>query len=299
MNKIYLPLKLWGLVGIIVLVCVAILSQNWRISEDDRAKSEILNTVRLTKKTRKYHIIALGNSLLAYGLPFDNIIKEKLRKKNLDVQINRLTLSGMDSEYFVSILPQILDAKPDLIVLQSEFFSVNFNYYNIDNFHQNIVKLRTLIQPRSIDGNYYVNREYPKTSKNNLISTCENIFFDKSEFERNAKQAYKNINIGVNEKLDSYLPFIDQAQRSGIEVIFLEIGRSAASNQFLGDQNQAAITDSLQKISSKTGAKVWRFPANLSLNYYCDLAHLNNHGQKIFTNWFIDRIKLKLQKNQH
>ena len=302
MSKIYLPLKLWGIVGIIVLISVLILSQDWKNVASDREKNYALNIDRLTKKNGKYHVVALGNSLLYNGLPFDSIIEEKLRQQKLKLRINRLTISGVESDYFVSIFPQIIKAKPDLIILQSEFFFMNSSDSHQRNFYENITWQIAKIKKASRtsdDYNHYINSDPIESIRNKDIKlSCGNTFLTQSEFNRHATQSYRNISININDRLKPYLSFITQAKRMGIKVVFMEMGRSQAANDFLGEKSKQTIEDALTKINVKTESEVWRFPANLPLNHYCDSAHLNDRGQKVFTNWFINQIKTKLNSNK-
>jgi hypothetical protein len=300
MSKIYLPLKLWTLVAVMVSMSAILLSHDWKVGESQEQKSEILNLSRLRQKTRKYHIVALGNSLLACGMPFDRVIEAKLERAEINTIVSRITISGMDSEYFISNFSKILDSKPNLLILQAELFMFDFNdrqqlqlgktfQKNIDNFREMITA--NLIGADA-NGNYGDNRS--DHNRSIFKVECKNKFIDRSKFNTNARKAYKNIQIGTNNHLSSYLPVIQQAQQLGIKVVLLEMGRSKAANDYFGKDTQTAINESLATIAARTNAQVWRFPANLPLDYYCDLAHLNYRGEQVFTEWFTEQLKTKL-----
>jgi hypothetical protein len=293
-NNTALPLKLWKLVFAIVISIVTLLFQEWGMDNDIKRISEILNLARLKQKPNKYHAIVIGNSVLRYGIPFDDVLGKELIERKIDMSINRFTVSGMNSGYFVNALPAMIQSDPNMIIIQSELFMLNFREESI--FHENIVGIYTSIRYKlngsEYDRNYNINRSEDDNKK--FQSDCINNFLDRSKFDANIKAAYKNTSIGIDRKLDPYRSFFQEARARGIKVVFLEIGRSKAANDYLGKNFQDRIDKSLHQLSSETGFKIWRFPANLPLEDYCDLAHLNDGGRKIFTEWFIQQLKTEL-----
>jgi hypothetical protein len=300
-NHIVLPLKLWKIIFSIVVLIVVLLLQEWDMKNNINRRNETLNLARLQQKNNKYHVVAIGTSLLRYGIPFDDILEKELIERKIDISMNRFTLSGANSGYFVNALPAMTRLNPNLIIIQSELFTLNFgeeyNFRkNIDNFYKNIDKFYTSISSKSNvlghDGDYNANRS--EDDNDTFRSNCINSFLDRSKFDAKTKAVYKNVSIGIDRKLDPYRSFFQQARARGIKVIFLEIGRSKAANDYLGKNFQDKMDKSLQNLSSETGLKIWRFPANLPLKDYCDLAHLNDGGRKIFTEWFIQQLKTEL-----
>jgi hypothetical protein len=294
-NTFSMPLKLWWLVFFLAAGCFFLLNQDWSNFESDSAKSEILNIARLRENRSRYHVVALGNSLLAHGMPFDLEVDEKLSRQKILININRIAISGMDSDYFVSIFPQIIAAKPDLIIIQAEFFILRTPE---SNFQKNVTKIygasRNYISGNKSKGGVYERNRFTSPVLKYLQEDCQNRGMPQSEIEKKGMKAYKSVLVGTNHRLDSYLEFISQARAQGIEVVFLEIGRSKVANDLLGRENQVIIDRSLQEISLKTQSEVWRFPANLSLAYYCDLAHMNERGQNVFMQWLSEKLKTKI-----
>jgi hypothetical protein len=292
MSKIYLPLRLWAMVAVMVSTSTILLSHDWKLGESQEQKSKILNLTRLQQKTHKYHIVALGNSLLACAMPFDRAIEAQLERQSIETKIDRITISGMYSEYFMSILPKILNSKPNLIILEAELFLFDFSEQQKSQLgmvmQKNISDFHAIIRADS-NNDYHQNR-----SENRKIFQigCKNQFIDRANLDTKARSVYKNPRIDT--RLNAYLPFIQQAQKLGIKIVFLEMGRSKVGNDYLGQDAQNTINDLLSTIATRTNAEVWRFPANLPLEYYCDLAHLNHRGEKVFTEWLIEKLKTKL-----
>jgi hypothetical protein len=298
-EKKILPLKLWILIGGIVFASALVLTQDWQIGSNDKQKNETLNVSRLQKKTNNPRIILLGNSLLALGLPTETIIEKKLKKESISFKIDRFVVGGRRPEYFISIFPQILQSKSKIIIIQADsFFLSKEDFFDLDRsrliLKKNILSVYSIVTKGSVnsidnESNYIINSG--KSNYSNLISGCLRVFRNKTQNDDNALKELSNLKIGINNKIKSYLPFIKEAQKSGTKVVFLEIGRSKSVNDYLGEDAQKAINESLTTLGMITNSEIWRFPVTLPEDHYCDRYHLNEKGQKIFTEWLIDRLK--------
>lgn len=289
------PLRCWGLAVVLVILFVGGCLV-WHRLFPVLSPPANYAIERLKTTTDDLRIVAVGNSLMRHGLPFDQQLEQQALAHGLSLKFTRLTQDLGLPRQFAVFLPHILAAKPDWVFLQAAPLTINYiqkepslltSIFNKINEVKNRFRTRKNI-PLTDNGLFIENSQAAAPYTGDYLKHPERII-PNQKWRENFSPREPILN-------ESFENFFKLARAQGSRVVILEMGRSRLGNEGLPSEFHHQLTANLNQLVDRYAVELWRFPANLPIKYYVDLGHLNSVGQKVFVDWFLGRLRDEISK---
>lgn len=287
-----LPLRYWGItVGLVVLL-ISVVSV-WQLQQDVEVTPAAYYAIdRLEPTSDRLKVVAVGASILRFAFPFDHLTEQQALARGLPIDFTRLTKNvGTEKEFSVLFSP-ILVAKPDWVFLDAECFTIYWPKTEpnwLTPFRQAV---RTLKKTNE-NGLYMENSQEASIYTRDELKQIDLI----KQGERWRKLLGKRLALREPIFTERFIEFLKLAKSQRTRVVMLDIGRSKLLNDKQSPEFHRQLTANLAYLAHRYPLEVWRFPANLPPTHYTDHAHLNPKGKQVFWDWFFDRFKNKVKKN--
>jgi len=300
-NQPIFPLWGWVLVFTIV-VCTFYISYLHVIDKNVSSyeNEETLNLQRLENSPKNHSIIALGSSLTQYAFEHDKEVNNQLNTLGINKQFIRISAKAAKRSSYENILSQIADSKPFLVFVELEMLQIikEKEVNNTNNLltlfvNQNISNLKTGIRTLKnwFKSSPSINKAYFKANYG-LNPPCEikprsnkKIFKEKDDLNQQHFTTYP-------EALSNHwVSFFDTIKKNGGNVIMVEMGRSNFASKGLTSHFKSAYKRVKEGMIEQYNINTWKYSGPYTLDYYCDLAHLNTKGTENFMIWFLKKLQ--------
>lgn len=276
-----IPLWLWLSIAFLVVTCV-VLGQVFLVHKSKIKTNWELNRLKSLKHNG---VIVIGTSLVKCGFYFDTEFEKIAKEKGLDITFVRMTKSSGTPQEFKRPLLAILKSHPKYLFIQIEPFMLENN-----PDYQWIIDLQIAIHHLLVNQlnthNYLLKKMINKEPQSDSDAL---LHLDKIA-------SWKDINtkriILKKPHLSSYyVEFLKKAKEENIQLIFLEMNRSEqAYKVFIPKNTKNLITRWIKNFKASYRVRIWHF-SGLDMRFYSDRAHLNKDGRKLFSYWFIQKLK--------
>ena len=278
----------WAAVFLIVVATIVSMGFGLRQLTIQRSENS-LKPERLQSDGSRFHIVVVGDSLVGAAFKSDKLTETLLRKNGIDAKSTVFSYPGLESRVFNSVFDDVLDARPDLVLIQSEYFYMNFTPDDpLTDFRRSVRTVSVEFWKRlgAVTSDPVVTRPPKQRSSQELT-------------DKLLKQKYGRLRVELKprDQMAHFYDFIGDAKKAGIRVKFLEMGRSQEANTFIGELNRSKIRESLRSLEAKTGCDSIRFPGSLGPDHYSDFAHVNEKGRAVFSKWLVEQMKEEVEKN--
>lgn len=294
-NLQVLPIRYWWITVAMVVFFVGAISGWYRVfqAQVDIPPATEYNIERLTAPTEGLRVVAIGNSLIRFGLPFDERFDKMALEQGLSLKLTRFTKNGGENRHFSLLLPYILAARPDFVIFVVEPFLMNpirRSSSLLAPFRKGIRNIKKKIEGRKSVRLFIENSEGGVDTKGDWTTKPEMV-------ENRIKEMKKRTIADTSKTSQAYEEFFKSARDQGTRVILLDLGHPREVNEAFSPEFRNKITARLAELEARYPIEVWRFPSNLPLTHYKDIFHLNIKGQRVFANWLIDRLKDEVKIN--
>ena len=301
------PLGLWGATAIatlIVLISTYVHSGGDpnRLFNVQRLEGFKAATVRSAPK-----IVAIGTSLTWSGLFKDKDMENLAARRGIRLSFLRFTYNGGQPEDFTALFPMIIDAHPDLVVIEANLFGLNLHgqsrFTETLNRHRTalcyLVKRSVLQIPfaEKMLGSWTAIKSDRKFE--DIHGNIEDIDLVPGLFEPKTIDAYRReaADFQVREFMGCrrFADLFSEAAAAGIGIVFLDIPRAAPAQAVLSDEFKSRYNALMARYEHTEGMAYWRFPSRLPDRDYYDFAHLNAEGRAAYSQWFVSQIPSMLK----
>lgn len=258
-------------------------------------------------------VVLLGTSLLKFGLPYDEELKNEALQRGVDLDFVRLTRSRNLYQPFTLLFDDIRNNPPAYLFLQAELFFVSFD---CDQVEKSDLSKVTIVSPATRAGKFVYEasratrsfyarvKHYLKLLRRGIIQritqdTSHSLQSDyeirkSMDREATAEKILNNrsrctVRVSGDDFPAEVKRFISDIRRKGTRVFLLEMNRSQEGNSVIGDEFRQKLSTTLQDVAVINGLEFWSFSA-LPAQYYIDIAHLNSSGRIEFTQWFLGKL---------
>jgi len=281
--------SLWGWVSVISIVVMMIsVSHMFAISIDSLVDENKFNLPRLEEHKNNRAIIALGSSLTRLAYEYDNKVDLKLNERGIESPFIRISTDNASRESYENILTQIAESKPSLVFIELEMLYIFRGIKLQTNKHK---YLHDLIKP--IKGlKYLAISSVPKDNyglKGPCVIRTRN---NKKTFKDTINLPQQNFTTYPEPLSQTWLTFFETIKVNGGQVILIEMGRSDYATKGLTTRFKSDFSLVKNQIKEKSNIDIWKYPGPYSLDYYCDLAHLNTKGTENFMKWFLGELRV-------
>jgi hypothetical protein len=286
-----LPLSMWVPVFAIVTTLLAYSASiaHW-VEAREFADSGNFNAARLFEHGHPKLVTMLGSSLTHHALNNDQNMQRVLATSGIDTSFVRFTANGAFPESYESVLPLIIQARPQLVIIELEMMLIEIPVASpLFNLRRMFASLRnTLVRgsngmPARFKGNFGQKRE------------CERLMTEERAAQIDVSGLIQSkFSLLSSELTPTWREFIKQIQANGGRVVFSEIGRSGFAAQAITPTFKKAYEQTIVTLQDLYSVDIWRYPGPFDLEKYCDLAHLNDIGRENFVRWLVPELRKAL-----
>ncbi len=295
-----LPLKIWLWVLLLSAVFIGFISffskdigERFSTREKmffhNNLKEEIaLKNHSLNKNLR---ILIIGSSLSRDAIPEAHEIDSLLKKKH---KINTSTIKflgaikGIDHLTDQGILEDILAFKPDVLIVQESSF---FNELKVNDKLYQRYHLKSHVGLTEIFSALLGNKK--KRDRKGIFTPSQDQFealVSKRLAHLQSKQPKKKTIQNISNILNSL----------NSKLIILNIPRPyQIEKRILATKSSIKYSGYWNWCKNLTHFDYFNFDYSFTYNHFYDAQHMNNHGKKIFTNWFINELGAHITNNQN
>ena len=290
-----LPLRYWGVTLVLVVFFIGGISGWQSIFQRhvDVPPAIEYNIDRMTEPGEGMRVVALGDSYIRYAFPIDDRLDKIAGERGLSIKFTRFTKNLGKARHFAVLLPHILAAKPEVVILEAGPFIVEPRRTGLNllaSFRKGIRNIKLKIEGRK-EGRLFLENSEGEADKTEDWTS-------KPEMVKNRIEEKKQRSVFSNPDMpDAYEEFFKAAQAQGTKVVLLDLGHSKVLNEALSTDFKNQISSRLDYWESRYPIEIWHFPSNLPLTHYTDIAHLNINGQRVFSQWLLDRLVMEGKKN--
>jgi hypothetical protein len=280
------PIYVWGLtLAILCIVSAVTLYLYANAKPFTEFNKERLNTYKNTKGKK---IIGLGSSLLHNATFFDRFMSDFGDKKGYDsIRFLRIIRYGGTIEDFIPLLNSILDASPEIVVIESNMLLLlGGGRREPDLWNDTKHFLKFLLQhPMRINdfqrggrGNLELNMKLQaKNSRLDSIALAKRVKRMKTYYVRNS---------GFPSEVDE---FLIKSKKRKIRVVIVDVPAYSKVEEMIEGWPfiKQKMADLLTEVQQKYGVEYLKFPDPLGLEYYADFAHFNQAGRERYSLWLL------------
>lgn len=241
-------------------------------------------------------VAVLGNSRLRNALSAGEDPAMVWDVDGRKLKIVKFANDFIDLASFDDLLIDILNARPDVLVIQKPLLTVKGKsqaglFASLS--HMTYFWAYQIIRRQSVEG-------YWREMRTTVIDDCLPSFrpVDLQEtIKRLSFNYYHDTDAATNVNVELARVVIEKALEKGTKVIILDVPANVAAAESLGmprhvlDYNGLGYTPAQDDLLSGLGDKVtWVSYPVQPAGEYCDFIHLNDSGREEFTKWFIKEI---------
>lgn len=280
------PIYVWGITFTILCIASAV---TLYLYEDTKPFTEF-NIERLNtfKDFKGKKIIGLGSSLLHNATFFDQFMSDFGEKKGYDsIRFLRIIKYGSTIEDFVPLLNSLLDASPEIVVIEANMLLLLGGGRREPGFWSDTKQfLKFLVQhPGRINdfqrggrGNLELNMKLPgQNTRQDSMTLAKRVKRMTTYYVRNS---------GFPTEVDEF--FIKSKKRK-IKVVIVDVPAYSKVEEMIEEWpfNKQKMADLLTDMHQKYGVEYLKFPDQLGLGYYADFAHFNQAGRERYSLWLL------------
>jgi hypothetical protein len=237
-------------------------------------------------------VVALGSSLVSFGLDFDQDIEALGRAQGRPLRFIRFTHYGRNLDSLPPLLERIRQRPPDVLVLEADWLAWDLPPARISLRMKLKHRRRKLFQAlravlpggRGNAGDPYAGQEdnhAPDPGRPRPVL----LPFDAGRYAQGLGQWVPR----DPAQIEAILAGLDRLQQRGCRVVVLTMGRSPEAAAFFPANLAAGSQDLLDRFAAR-GFRVERQTCALPQSCYCDEAHLNEQGMARLSAWFLTRV---------
>jgi hypothetical protein len=256
-------------------------------------------------------IIFFGNSLLNQALPVRNetltwLINNEFRKyghpgKYVPVEI---TTGGVNAWRLQALGNQLIDAKPSVIVIQSEMFisrkrekGFNLQLTNRIAAWSGVLNLRFFGRVQNTGNPKVQGGQFPGIEKPGTNTVRRRQVQDDQTLAV-AKDLWENqVASPDTPEFIASQKFVKRVLERGIRVVVVELPVSQTAAKFATSEYFAKRTQAIEELTN-FGVIHLAYPRILPDDDFRDFSHLGTRGRRDFIRWFIPALTQALLKNE-
>ena len=292
-DRARVPLGIWAASFGILLLLSGLADQLYRNLPPTKAEQKQIRECFQAKRLNKLEqpgVVVMGTSLVKYGLPFDNDMNKIAWNQGLKIHFIRFTCSSGTRRDFSVLLDPILRANPQWVFIQAEPLVLELcsRYFprRILETVRKPIHFAAKLAVLELAHAFGVSQPCDRTQQDDVYMHLEQTATIKTIHH----PLYDSYDINVPQ-LPEFTRFIAKARKKNIRVILLEMNRSREGTQGFGPEFRHSMDQALYELAASWNIPLWQFRGDISLKYYVDRAHLNRRGRRIFTRWFLARLK--------
>jgi hypothetical protein len=229
-----------------------------------------------------FRVIALGNSFLYRATFLDSRMERLAEERELPgLRFLRVTRAGGRLPHFEPLRYEIMDARPDLLVIQTGLL---LKEPLLARVYPQFLRFWIGRQIDSFKGR---RRPNPNVNLQPDDETPRQWRQDRAafgQFARFFKEQYKK---GWSDP-DRVAPWIDEALRKGVPILLLEMPRSIPVHTMTEQGSFRTFHEALPK---QWNGVVLSYPVPLAIKHFTDFTHLNAHGRDLYSDWLLGALK--------
>ena len=302
------PLLVWKLLAAVTLIALGFFYVNDPMREvmerRDAKLSAYLDKVKFD--AGQTGILFFGNSLMNDALAanrsaFNRSLASQFQKASVavdSVSIVEIATGGIGPPRLKALSGKLIKAKPAILVIQCEMFVQRSRPEGDPAAQQFRTRLATwsgILQLRFLGERVAEKRKEP-AKQDFLEIKKRSEDFEKIRKERNERDLLIAEEMWEDQIASIHSPvfvtgrqLVEQFEKSGIEVVVIELPVSETAAKFAGPGYLEKRTAVLRELM-KSGAVVMSFPRLLNDDHFKDYRHLNRKGRQEFLRWLVPNL---------
>ncbi|MBL7961593.1 hypothetical protein JNL27_15270 [bacterium] len=279
------PMYVWGMT--LVFVCLTFIV-SFKLYSDSKTfvdyNVERLDTFRTVKGKK---VIGIGSSLLHNATFFDQFMSDFGEDIGYDsIRFLRIVRYGSAIEDFIPLMTPMLDASPDMIIIESNILFLLGGEVRRPKIWKDIAKFirfaikhptRIPVFERAGRGNLELNMELPfHLSQHDTLTRVKRVMKMKA-FKVRSSDFPKEV-----------IDFFSGSTERKIKIIIIDVPyvilEEVIQETSLIQQKTTYLRSQLQV---KYGIEYLVYPDSLGLEYYVDFSHLNQKGRERYSYWLL------------
>ncbi|HHD63993.1 MAG TPA: hypothetical protein ENK96_06455 [Desulfobulbaceae bacterium] len=246
-------------------------------------------------------VAVLGTSLTEKAFYKDEAM-ERISESQGDGPMHflRFTLDGGVLPDFHALLSAVIEARPDLICIESALFTVNFRgqsfrHYVFDRHRSYIRKCikKILIHVPLVRKRYYLPTEFGRGNyKDPPFGKPKRLQQDRTAYRKNVRR------MKIRSFADGkrYADLFNRAHHLGVRICLLDLPRSDDAWQLLSAGFKMSCRQLIAQYEHTYGVMYQAFSLHLTQEDFTDMAHLSARGRHRYSKWFIEQLPQLLKK---
>lgn len=238
-------------------------------------------------------VVALGDSRLRYGTLDGPEMRRLARGRGHDLRFVRIAHNGATFNDFAGVLPTILETRPDLVLVQTNVLFAERSAVQDDLafFRRSIVRMARFDAPFRDQAAQQHDQSCPKLDDPGWRWDEDSLAAFTGEFDAYVWSAPDA------PSLDRFRAFAARLDAEGIPLVLLQMRSLPMFEAHYYGPGRAFHGWMPERIGRAGDWPVWQQPDWLvSIDRYCDFAHLDEGGRRAFSVWLIDRIGSALRR---
>lgn len=281
------PLGVWIAAGGIFFTVITI----FITMEDPAERCFIdLNTDRLLHQASQesdFKVVVLGTSRTRNGIWFDDSLEHRALLANhfelRDIEFLRIVRPAGRLEHFLPLFAPILDAQPNLVLIESSLLLIQAQDRNIEKgksvlarfiLQRDRAHLESIRRSNSLEGEMrFLAKKWPVDHDSAALQ----------EF----KQLRAKTPLCPVEPDSEVSDFLEAARKKGIWIALVEVPRTKRAEALLPTADRGAVEKRLRVLEDKYSVRHLDCTLDLTIDDYRDFAHFNEVGREKFGTWFL------------
>jgi hypothetical protein len=229
-------------------------------------------------------VILLGTSRLKYATwDGEEIGRLASQATGGPVQVMGIFNNDADFDDFVPLAEVMLEARPDAVLLQAELLA---GAHFVPNLYRRIDKSVQFFRWWFFGfGPWQPDVETPWEVQNDRPCVTN---FSEERYELRINYPQK-IDV-TGDSAASAENFIRKAVGQGVSIILVAVPKYPVVEK-IRPSVPPTLEGSIERVTaSSRQVELWRYPAEIPSDSYCDFLHMNEKGRKVYTDWITERI---------
>lgn len=278
------PLMVWAMtLGFVILMAAGTLYLYFQTKPFIEFNSDRLAAFKDVKGKK---VAGIGSSLMYNATYFDDFMSDFCLKNGYEsIRFLRIVRYGSSIEDFFQLLNPILDASPDVILIESNLLFFNRGERRLPSAAADFKKfLKFLIRyPERIN-------DFQRGERGNLELMMELPFQSPKQdtverLQRAAK--LKKMQVRNPDELKELSVFFSMCKERQIKVVIVEIPGFLENGMAEWSLKKQKIASLCQALETEYGTEYLTFPYQFGLEYYRDFAHFNQKGRESYSRWLV------------
>jgi hypothetical protein len=268
------------------------------LARDDTRTPEYTDQFYATARLERFRgpgpvrVVALGSSLVGYGLAFDDNLEALGRAQGCPLRFIRFSHNGRSLDTVPPLLARLRQQPPDVLVMEAEWLAWG-------DLAQAEMSLRMRLKVRRrklflalrallIGGRG--NAGHPDAGQGDNHAPGGPLLAPGPPFEAGRYREYlRTFTPQDPQRLEEVLAALERLQQRGCRVVILAMGRSPEAAALFPAELAGGFQAMLDRLAAR-GFRVERPACPLPQACYLDEAHLNEQGRARLSAWFLSRV---------